>query len=55
MCLVNKANKVTSDPFIKFTGILLRAGFYLQTGPGFTRYDVGDDFGPTALGHGLTL
>jgi hypothetical protein len=55
MYLVNKANKVTSEPFFIVAGISIRAGFYLPAGPGFTKHYVGNDFGPTALGHSLTI
>lgn len=55
MYLVNKANKVTSELFLKVAGISIRAGFYLPAGPGFARHYVGVEFGPIVLGHGLTL
>jgi len=54
MYLVNKANKVASEPFLVVASFSIRAGFYLPTGPGVTRYYVGNDFRPTVLGHSLT-
>ena len=44
---------MTSEPFLKITGISIRLGFYLQNGPGFTKCNVGDDFGLIPLGHGV--
>jgi len=55
MYLVNKANKVSSGPFLKVTDISFQAGFYPPAGPGFTRNYVGYNLGPTASGRGLTL